>query len=99
MAIIVEEEKKSSSGSVFLGGVIIVIILAASAYYLFFAAPPAVVATPPPNFAIIQPIANININTQGLTSNPNFAALKSYIAEPTSTGPGAVGRTDPFVTP
>jgi len=97
MAIVVEEEKTNSNTPAVLGWLIIVVIVLASAYYIFFAAAPAVVVPPPPNFESIAPIAQISFDPTTLVSSPAFQALKQYIAQPTSTGPVPVGKSNPFL--
>jgi hypothetical protein len=99
MAILIEEEKKSSSISALLGWVIVAGMILASVYYVFFAPAPTVVVPPPPNYAAIAPMAQINLNPSGLLSSQGFQALKTYVAEPSSTGPAAVGRPNPFIAP
>jgi hypothetical protein len=99
MAIIVEEEKKNGGAgtSATLGWFIIVVIILTAAYYTFFASVPAVQVTPPANFQIIVPIAQITIDPSSTLGSPAFLALKSYISEPTSTGPIPVGKANPFL--
>jgi hypothetical protein len=97
MAIIVEEEKKSSGNTALIGWVILCGVILAAAYYIFFAPPPAVVVTPPRNFAVIEPIAQISFDPASVLNNPDFQSLKQYVAEPTPTGPGSVGKANPFM--
>ena len=100
MAIIVEEPNNKKSGSsIMLGVVVVIAICAAAVYYIFFATVPAAIVTPPPNYASIGPIANINFNPTSVLGSHNFQALKPYVTEPTSTGPGQIGRSNPFSTP
>jgi len=99
MAIIIEEPTKKSGTPFLLGMVIFVAIIGGGAYYVFFAPAPAAIVTPPPNYASIAPIASISFDPTSLLNSPGFQALKLYVAEPTSTGPGAVGRPNPFVAP
>lgn len=101
MAIIVEEEKGGATGTaaVTLGWVVILGVIIAAAYYIFLATPPTIVVPPPANFQSIQPIAQLNFDPNMVLNNPNFQALKQYVAEPTSTGPSGVGRSNPFISP
>ena len=99
MAIIVEEEKNRSNLAGVLGWIVLIGIIAAAAYYIFLAPPASVIVTPPADFAGISAITQVNFNPASVTSSTSFQALKQYISEPTSTGPGAVGRTDPFLVP
>lgn len=99
MAIIVEEEGNKSNAVSMLGWLVILGIVGAAVYYIFFVSPPPAVVTPPAGFEDITPIANVNFNPSSVISSPSFQALKQYVADPTSTGPTAVGRTDPFLTP
>ena len=98
MAIVVEEEKRKSPGiATPLGWIVVLAIIGLGSYYIFFAPAPAVIVTPPANFAVIQPIAQINFDPASVLNNPSFQALKSYITEPISTGPASVGKQNPFV--
>ena len=100
MAIIVEEPNNKKTGTSVLLGVIVVIgIIAAAVYYIFFAAAPEAIVTPPPNYGSIEPIAKINFDPTTVLDSQNFQNLKPYVAEPTSTGPGIVGRQNPFIAP
>jgi hypothetical protein len=99
MAIIVEEEKNSSNIASFVGWFIIITVVLAAAYYLFLVTPAPAIVTPPPGFNDITPITQINFDPTSVVKSAGFQALKHSIAEPTSTGPVAVGRTDPFVAP
>lgn len=99
MAIIVEEEKNKSNITSLLGWFVILIVVAAAAYYLFFAVPAPTVITPPAGFENIVPITQISFNPQSVVSSSAFTSLVQTIPEPTSTGPAAIGRPDPFIAP
>ena|ERR1700722_13005911 len=99
MAIIVEEEKNRSNFASVIGWVVLLGIILVAVYYILFAPPAAVVVTPPVNFASVTAITQLNFNPTSVTSSTSFEALQQYVSEPTSTGPAAVGRTDPFLAP
>ena len=99
MAIIVEEEKNRSNLPSMLGWFVILVVALAAAYYVFFAAPPVAVVVPPAAFQSIAPLAQISFDPQSVVSSTAFQSLRQYVAEPTSTGPTAVGRPNPFVSP
>jgi hypothetical protein len=96
MAIIVEEEKNNGNLTSWLGLILIFFIVVAAAYYLFFVTPAPAVITPPAGFADITPIAQVTFDPTTVLNNPTFQGLKQTIPEPTSTGPGAVGKPNPF---
>ena len=96
MAIIVEEEKNNSNLTSWLGVVIVILIAAAAFYYLFISQPDPAVITPPAGFEDITPIAQLNFDPTSVLQDTTFQSLKQPVAEPTSTGPQAVGKTDPF---
>lgn len=99
MAIIVEEEKKSSNLANMVGWFIIIVVLLSAAYYIFLAAPAPVVITPPAGFNDITPITQISFDPTSVVNSTAFQTLKQSVPEPTSTGPVAVGRTNPFIAP
>ena len=99
MAIIVEEEGNKSNAVSLLGWVIILGIIGAAVYYIFFVSPGASVITPPAGFEDITPIASVQFDPTAVIGSQSFQSLKQYITEPTSTGPTAVGRPDPFLSP
>ena len=80
-----------------LGWIVIVVIALAAVYEIFIVSPPSVVATPPSGFETLTPITQINFDPTSVINSPTYQSLKSYIPEPTSTGPVSVGRTNPFV--
>ncbi len=100
MAIIIEEEKINKSNATnLLGWFVIIVALGAAAYYLFFVSAAPTIITPPAGFSNITPITQITINPQAVIASPQFTSLTQTVAEPTSTGPAAVGRQDPFLVP
>lgn len=98
MAIIVEEEKTSTGIISFLGWASIAAIFLAAAYYVFFTAPPTVVITPPANLQTFVSISGANLNPQDILQDKSFQTLKQYVPPPVPTGPGLVGRANPFVS-
>ena len=99
MAIIVEEEKSRSNLTTLVGWFVIIVVILATVYYIFFAAPSPAVVTPPTGFADITSITQIQFDPASVVNSPAFETLKRSIPEPTSTGPVAVGRTNPFIAP
>ena len=99
MAIIVEEDKNRSGATSLLGSAAILIIILIAAYYIFFAsvAPSTILA--PTNFGNIAAISQVHFNAATVIQSQNFQSLKQYVAEPSSTGPAAVGRNNPFIAP
>ena len=97
MAIFVEEEKNKTNLTSWLGLILVVFIIAAAGYYLFFVVPTPAIITPPAGFEDITPIAQINIDPTSVLNDPTLRSLKQPIAEPTSTGPGIVGKANPFI--
>jgi len=99
MAIIIEEEKKSQGVISLLGWISVLIMLVAAAYYLFFTPPPVVIATTPSNLKVLVSIAGSNISPATVLQSPTFQSLKQNVAPPSPTGPAAIGRDNPFVSP
>ena len=99
MAIIIEEEKKGSSVFMFLGWIVVFAIIVAAVYYVFFVVPPSTIIQPTGTLQQVSSLPVKNVNPQDVINNQEFQALQPYIAEPTSTGPAAVGRTNPFIAP
>jgi len=99
MAIIVEEEKNKSNLTSLFGWFIIIVAIAAAGYYLFIASPPPTVITPPAGFSDISAITQITFDPSSVINSSGFTALQQTVAEPTSTGPVAIGRPNPFIAP
>lgn len=100
MAIIIEEEKKMTTYTGWIGWFVVLIVLAAIGYYLVLAAPPVPSSvTPPAGFRDISPIAQLKFDPASVIASPIFQSLKQSIAAPTSSGPAAIGRQNPFVSP
>ena len=96
MAIIIEEEKGGSGLGSWLGWLVILIILGGGAYYLFVFSPPPAVITPPAALSGITAASQVNFDPQTILQSPVFHSLDRYIPAPSSTGPGAVGKANPF---
>ncbi len=101
MAIIVEEEKKKSgNGLASFGWLLIGVILLVGAYFVFFAAPPETsIAQPPKEFAQITSLSQISVSPQDVLSSSQFQGLKQHVAQPATSSPAAVGRSNPFIVP
>ena len=99
MAIVVEEDRKQSHIFAIAGWFVIFIMIAATAYYLFFAPPTVTPATPSGGLGSIAPLASSPVQPQSVEQNAALTALHTTIAAPTSTGPAAVGRSNPFLAP
>lgn len=100
MAIIVEEEKKGADYLRIFGWVAVIGVVGAAAYYLFFTAPELVIIQPPADFQVITPISQISLHPEDILNSPGYQSLKApTFSLPTQQGPGAVGRSDPFITP
>ncbi len=100
MAIIVEEMKNKVDFVRLLEWTVIIAIFGAATYYLFFAAPELVVISPPEDFQNIAPISQVVIHPEEVLNSPAFQALQApSFPLPTSTGPAAVGRGNPFIAP
>src|SRR5258708_3111739 len=97
MAIIIEEEKTSAGIISFLGWASIAAILLAAAYYVFLVTPPVTVVIPPASLQNILSVSSANLNPENLLSSPSFMVLKQHVQAPVPTGPGNVGRSNPFV--
>jgi|SRR6185437_1752671 len=99
MAIIVEEEKRKSNIGMIVGWVVILGIVGAAVYYVFFAAPELIEIPATGALSTIAPIAQVSLHPEDVINSAGFTALKPGIPNPTSTGPSAVGRTNPFIAP
>jgi hypothetical protein len=99
MAIIVEEEKKKTNILGIAGWVVFIGLVLAVIYYIFFASPTLVVIPASGAISTIAPIANANLNPQGIVSSTQFESLQSNITLPTPESPASVGRANPFITP
>jgi hypothetical protein len=99
MAIIVDEDKKKTDFATPFGWLVIIVIILAAAYYILIAPPEAAVFTPPSGFQDITQIVQISFDPSTVTNSAEYQALKQYVAEPSSTGPAAVGRSNPFIAP
>lgn len=100
MAIIVEEEKNTKHIAGAAGWLAILIVLGFAAYYLFFAPVPSSTGPLPANLQKLTPLANMTLDPQSVLQGAAFTALQPPpFALPTSTGPVAVGRPNPFVAP
>ncbi|MDE2019193.1 MAG: hypothetical protein KGJ13_02470 [Patescibacteria group bacterium] len=99
MAIIIEEEKTSSNIISFLGWISVIVILVVAVYYIFLITPPVAIIAPPGNLQAILSVSGQTQNPQDILGNTVYQSLKQYVPAPTPTGPGAVGRPNPFVSP
>ncbi len=100
MAIIVEEEKNSVNIIRIAAWGTIAIVICVAAYYIFFAAPDLVVISPPAGFEDIEPVSQFKLQPEDVLNSPDYQALKPpSFPLPTPTGPAAVGRTNPFISP
>lgn len=99
MAIVVEEEKKNSHVFGIVGWLVFLVALGASAYYVFFAPAPAVTLPLSGGLNSIAPLAQSPVQPQTVEANPVLTSLSTTIAAPTSSGPVAVKRTNPFLAP
>jgi len=99
MAIIVEEDKGKSNIGKIVGALAILGIIGASVYYIFFAAPELVIIAPTGALSTIAPIAQVSLHPEDVINSASFQALKPGIPAPSSTGPGTVGRSNPFILP
>ena len=100
MAILVEEEKaKSGNALTAVAWIATILIIVAAGYYLFLATPSAVTVTPPQSFLAIQPLATISVTPQDVANLSSFKSLTSAAAQPSTSTPGNVGRSNPFIAP
>jgi hypothetical protein len=99
MAIVVEEERTKSHVFAIAGWLVFLIMLAAAGYYLFFASPSTTSVPPSGGLGSIAPLAASPVQPQSVEQNPTLTALHTTIVAPTSTGPAAVGRSNPFLVP
>lgn len=100
MAIIVEEEKKQRSHVFGLAGwLAFLAVIAAAVYYLFFATPPSVTLTAAGSLSSIATLTQSAVQPQDVENSAALQALHTTVAVPTSTGPAAVSRTNPFIAP
>lgn len=99
MAIVVEEEKKNSHVFGVVGWLVFIVALAAAAYFVFLAPVPEAPLPISGGLNSIAPLASSPIQPQTVESNPVLTSLSTTITAPTSTGPVAVKRSNPFVAP
>jgi len=99
MAIIIEEEKKGSNVFVFFGWLVVIAIIVVAIYYIFFIEPPSAVILPTGTLQQVGALPVTSVNPQDVINNQEFQSLQPYIAEPSSTGPAALGRMNPFIAP
>lgn len=99
MAIIVEEGKKKTNILGVAAWLVFLVIIGAAVYYIFFAQPQLVAIPATGPLDAIAPIASSSLDAQSLTGSASFQALQSTVTLPTSTGPAAVGRPNPFIAP
>ena len=99
MAIVVEEKERKSNLLGIIGWLVFVGILIAAAYYVFFVKPELVKIPAAGSLGTIAPIAQISLHPEAVLQNPAFQTLSSSVVLPSPSGPAAVGRTNPFVSP
>jgi len=99
MAIIVEEEKKQAAGWAIAGWLGIVVIVLAAVYYLFLAQTEIANVAPSSNISALTPLSKISVKPQDVTGMASFKVLNSPVPSVATSGPAAVGRVNPFVSP
>jgi len=99
MAIIIEEEKKRSNIFAFLGWFVVIAIIAVAIYYIFFIEPPSATILPTGTLQQVSALPVASINPQDVINSQGFQSLQPYIAEPSSTSPAGLGRSNPFIAP
>lgn len=94
MAIIVEEEQGNRVSIISaLMWVLVLVIIIAAGYFIFFAQPQFVEIVAPQNFKGIDPLANLNLDPEGVVQSQEFQSLRQYV---TPIAPGNAGKSNPF---
>ena len=102
MAIIVDEEKKPTHIFAILMWLSFLAIAIVAVYYIFFAAPQTEVLPISGGLSAIAPLAGDSVSQpQDIIKTAAFQAILqgTTIQPPSSTGPAAVGRPNPFLSP
>ncbi len=99
MAIVVEEDRKKSPMLGVAGWLVFVVILAAAAYFMFFAPAPQVTLPLAGGLSAVAPLVQSPVQPQTVEADPVLGSLHSAISAPTSTGPAALNRPNPFLAP
>lgn len=81
------------------GWLVFLVVLAAAIYFMFFAPAPDVTLPAAGGLSAVAPLVQSPVQPQTVEADPVLAGLHTTVPAPTSTGPAALVRPNPFLVP